>query len=164
MHGRKSRNANLQDFAQSSPLSCFAVHGMATYACSCLWLVMQKMIHLGITFLLCIHRRKTPSVHEQAQELNFVHEQAQELICVHEQAEELIFGEESVTDGCSSDLEQATELATVMVERFGMGRRAGVVSHSVRILCAPCSSSVCHLLHPFDESATLQCLLAVDSR
>jgi ATP-dependent metalloprotease len=44
-------------------------------------------------------------------------------------AEELIYGAEHVTSGASSDLEQATEIATSMVERWGMSDKVGFVSH-----------------------------------
>lgn len=43
-------------------------------------------------------------------------------------AEELIFGPEEVTSGASSDLEQATKMARLMVERFGMSSKIGLVT------------------------------------
>ena len=44
-------------------------------------------------------------------------------------AEELIFGKEKVTSGASSDIEQATRLARMMVTRWGLSEALGTVSY-----------------------------------
>ena len=44
-------------------------------------------------------------------------------------AEELIFGNEKVTSGASSDIEQATRLARMMVTRWGLSEELGTVSY-----------------------------------
>ncbi|BAL74402.1 MULTISPECIES: ATP-dependent zinc metalloprotease FtsH [Bradyrhizobium] len=44
-------------------------------------------------------------------------------------AEELIFGREKVTSGASSDIEQATRLARMMVTRWGLSEALGTVSY-----------------------------------
>jgi len=44
-------------------------------------------------------------------------------------AEELIFGKDNVTSGASSDIEQATKLARMMVTRWGFSDELGVVAY-----------------------------------
>ena len=44
-------------------------------------------------------------------------------------AEELIFGKEKVTSGASSDIEQATRLARLMVTRWGLSDELGTVAY-----------------------------------
>jgi cell division protease FtsH len=44
-------------------------------------------------------------------------------------AEELVFGKEKVTSGASSDIEQATRLARMMVTRWGLSETLGTVSY-----------------------------------
>lgn len=44
-------------------------------------------------------------------------------------AEELIFGPDKITSGASSDLKQATSIATHMVKNWGMSEKAGLRTH-----------------------------------
>jgi cell division protease FtsH len=44
-------------------------------------------------------------------------------------AEELVFGKEKVTSGASSDIEQATKLARLMVTRWGLSAELGTVAY-----------------------------------
>jgi len=44
-------------------------------------------------------------------------------------AEELVFGREKVTSGASSDVEQATKLARMMVTRWGLSEELGTVAY-----------------------------------
>jgi cell division protease FtsH len=44
-------------------------------------------------------------------------------------AEELVFGREKVTSGASSDIEQATKLARMMVTRWGLSEELGTVAY-----------------------------------
>src|SRR3974377_494960 len=44
-------------------------------------------------------------------------------------AEELVFGEEKVTSGAASDIEQATKLARMMVTRWGLSDALGTVAY-----------------------------------
>ncbi|MBL4750980.1 MAG: ATP-dependent zinc metalloprotease FtsH [Amylibacter sp.] len=45
-------------------------------------------------------------------------------------AEELIFGEENVTSGASSDIQQVTNIARAMVTQFGMSEKLGNINYS----------------------------------
>ncbi|KAJ8278105.1 hypothetical protein GJAV_G00083870 [Gymnothorax javanicus] len=45
-------------------------------------------------------------------------------------AEELIFGNENITTGASSDFDGATKIAKMMVTRFGMSDKLGVMTYS----------------------------------
>lgn len=45
-------------------------------------------------------------------------------------AEELIFGNENITTGASSDFDSATKIAKMMVTRFGMSEKLGVMTYS----------------------------------
>ncbi|TRY56096.1 hypothetical protein DNTS_007820 [Danionella cerebrum] len=45
-------------------------------------------------------------------------------------AEELIFGDENITTGASSDFDSATKIAKMMVTRFGMSDKLGVMTYS----------------------------------
>src|SRR5262249_42183110 len=44
-------------------------------------------------------------------------------------AEELVFGEDKVTSGAASDIEQATKLARMMVTRWGLSTELGTVAY-----------------------------------
>ena len=44
-------------------------------------------------------------------------------------AEELVFGEENVTSGAQSDIDQATKLARAMVTRWGFSKELGLVAY-----------------------------------
>jgi cell division protease FtsH len=44
-------------------------------------------------------------------------------------AEELIFGDDKVTSGAASDIEQATKLARMMVTRWGLSAELGTVAY-----------------------------------
>lgn len=45
-------------------------------------------------------------------------------------AEELVFGEENVTSGAASDIQQATKIARAMVTQFGMSEKLGKIDYS----------------------------------
>ncbi|KAK1790772.1 hypothetical protein P4O66_014621 [Electrophorus voltai] len=45
-------------------------------------------------------------------------------------AEELIFGHENITTGASSDFDSATKIAKMMVTRFGMSEKLGVMTYT----------------------------------
>ncbi|XP_073485921.1 ATP-dependent zinc metalloprotease YME1L1 isoform X2 [Aquarana catesbeiana] len=45
-------------------------------------------------------------------------------------AEEIIFGPENITTGASSDFDNATKIAKLMVTRFGMSEKLGVMTYS----------------------------------
>ena len=47
-------------------------------------------------------------------------------------AEELIFGEENVTSGASSDIQQVTRIAKAMVTQFGMSDKLGNIDYANR--------------------------------
>jgi len=44
-------------------------------------------------------------------------------------AEELVFGNDKVTSGAASDIEQATKLARLMVTRWGLSEKLGTVAY-----------------------------------
>uniref|UniRef100_A0A672Z8T7 ATP-dependent zinc metalloprotease YME1L1-like n=1 Tax=Sphaeramia orbicularis TaxID=375764 RepID=A0A672Z8T7_9TELE len=79
-------------------------------------------------------------------------------------AEEIIFGHEYITTGASSDFDSATKIAKLMVTRFGMCEKLGVmtysdmteqspetqaaVEHEVRVLLKVCCLFSCLLCRP----------------
>ncbi|GMJ15756.1 FTSH protease 4 [Hibiscus trionum] len=61
-------------------------------------------------------------------------------------AEELIFGENEVTSGPHSDLENATKLARSMVTKYGMSKEVGLATHSYNDDGRSLSSETRHLI------------------
>ena len=57
-------------------------------------------------------------------------------------AEEIIFGEDKVTTGAASDIEQATKRARAMVMRAGLSKELGPVAVSYTHLTLPTICSV----------------------
>lgn len=45
-------------------------------------------------------------------------------------AEEMMYGKDNVTDGASSDIQNATNIASALVRRFGFSTKVGPVSYS----------------------------------
>jgi cell division protease FtsH len=45
-------------------------------------------------------------------------------------AEELIFGEEQVTNGAASDIQQVTRIARAMITQFGMSEKLGAIDYA----------------------------------
>ncbi|XP_015209533.1 ATP-dependent zinc metalloprotease YME1L1b isoform X1 [Lepisosteus oculatus] len=52
-------------------------------------------------------------------------------------AEELIFGSENITTGASSDFDSATKIAKMMVTRFGMSEKLGVMTYADQSKLSP---------------------------
>ena len=46
-------------------------------------------------------------------------------------AEQIVFGEDQITTGASNDIERATETLILMLRRFGMNNKAGLINYDV---------------------------------
>ncbi|MEE6466997.1 hypothetical protein FKM82_007113 [Ascaphus truei] len=52
-------------------------------------------------------------------------------------AEEIIFGAEQITTGASSDFDGATKIANLMVTKFGMSEKLGVMTYTDKVKVSP---------------------------
>ncbi|XP_066574049.1 ATP-dependent zinc metalloprotease YME1L1 [Amia ocellicauda] len=52
-------------------------------------------------------------------------------------AEELVFGHENITTGASSDFDSATKIAVMMVTKFGMSEKLGVMTYGDKTKLSP---------------------------
>ncbi|XP_020656852.3 ATP-dependent zinc metalloprotease YME1L1 isoform X1 [Pogona vitticeps] len=57
-------------------------------------------------------------------------------------AEELIFGGDHITTGASSDFDNATKIAKLMVTKFGMSEKLGVMTYTETVKISPETQSV----------------------
>uniref|UniRef100_A0A4W4ERR4 ATP-dependent zinc metalloprotease YME1L1 n=1 Tax=Electrophorus electricus TaxID=8005 RepID=A0A4W4ERR4_ELEEL len=70
-------------------------------------------------------------------------------------AEELIFGHENITTGASSDFDSATKIAKMMVTRFGMSEKLGVMTYTDLTKQSPETQAVIEQEDSYERAKTL---------